>query len=71
MPPDFCSDPRMLAPPQPLRRTDRGWRVSYCTRPIEAAPYARCVGEWLEHWALATPDALAFAEPAPAAAGCS
>jgi feruloyl-CoA synthase len=27
------------------------------------------VGDWLEHWAQKTPDAAAFAEPAPAAAG--
>lgn len=25
-------------------------------------PYARCIGEWLEHWARATPEALFLAE---------
>lgn len=27
-------------------------------------PYARCIGEWLEYWAKATPDALFLAERA-------
>jgi feruloyl-CoA synthase len=30
--------------------------------PQQLAPYARCIGEWLEHWAAATPEAPAFAE---------
>ncbi len=30
--------------------------------PVELAPYARCVGEYLERWALADPDRLLFAE---------
>jgi feruloyl-CoA synthase len=30
--------------------------------PEALQPYARCVGEWLEQWAAATPDAPAFAE---------
>ncbi len=33
-----------------------------CPEPLQ--PHARCVGEWLEHWAATTPDAIAFAEPA-------
>ncbi len=27
--------------------------------------YARCIGEWLEHWAARTPEALALAERTP------
>ncbi|MFI8614504.1 feruloyl-CoA synthase [Acidovorax sp. NPDC077693] len=30
--------------------------------PVPLGDYARCIGEWLEHWALETPDALALAE---------
>jgi feruloyl-CoA synthase len=30
--------------------------------PEPLRPYARCIGEWLEHWARETPDAPAFAE---------
>ena len=33
--------------------------------PEPLAAYARCVGEWLEHWAAHTPDALALAERTP------
>ena len=33
--------------------------------PEPLAAYARCTGEWLEHWAAHTPDALALAERAP------
>ena len=36
-----------------------------CPEPLQ--PHARCVGEWLEHWAAQTPDAIAFAEPAAVA----
>jgi len=34
--------------------------------PDALQPHARCVGEWLEHWAAHTPDAPAFAEPTAA-----
>jgi feruloyl-CoA synthase len=60
---DFFDDPRLLAP----RRTDKadlpggGFLLRH---PEPLAPYARCVGEWLEQWARDTPAALAFAEPA-------
>ncbi|KQO32293.1 feruloyl-CoA synthase [Acidovorax sp. Leaf84] len=30
--------------------------------PVPLGDYARCIGEWLEHWARETPDALALAE---------
>src|ERR1051325_3690399 len=55
------NDPAALAPP----RTERvplpaGGLI---LRPPEALqPYARCVGDWLEHWAHTTPAALCLAE---------
>ena len=66
--PGFFSDPRMLAP----RRTEKvdlggGSFLLRCPEPL--APYARCIGEWLEHWARATPEATAFTEPAAHADG--
>lgn len=33
--------------------------------PLRLAPYARCVGDWLEHWAEATPTQVLFSERAP------
>lgn len=30
--------------------------------PQELKPYARCIGDWLEHWATETPDAVYLAE---------
>ena len=60
---DFFSDPRMLAPRR-TRRVDLGGGSFLLRSPEPLAPYARCIGEWLEHWAHETPDALAFAEPA-------
>ena len=59
---DFFSDPRMLAPRQTVKTALPGG--GFVLRSPEAlAPYARCVGEWLETWAARTPDAVAFAEP--------
>ena len=61
---DFFDDPRMLAP----RRTDKvdlGAGAFLLRHPEPLAPYARCVGDWLEQWARDTPEAVAFAEPAP------
>jgi len=53
--------PSMLAPPRTVltRRSD-GTFVMASPEPL--APYARCVGEWIEHWARRTPEALALAE---------
>ena len=59
---DFFNNPRMLAP----RRAEKialaggGFMLR---NPEPLAPFARCVGEWLEQWARETPQALAFAEP--------
>lgn len=64
----FFDDPRLLAPRRVEKRELGGGAFELlCPEPL--APYARCVGEWLEQWAAATPDALAFAEPLPAEAG--
>ena len=59
----FFDDPRMLAPRR-AEKLDLGDGAFVLRSPEPLAPYARCVGEWLEHWAATTPDALAFAEPA-------
>ena len=58
----FFDDPAQLAP----RRTERInlGGGAYLLRHLEPLqPYARCVGEWIEHWARTTPDAAALAEP--------
>ncbi len=58
----FFDDPQLLAPrsAERLDLPDGGF-VLRSPEPLQ--PFARCVGEWLEHWAQHTPDALAFAEP--------
>ena len=54
-------DPRLLARPATTKTELPGG--GFVLRSPEAlAPHARCVGEWLEHWALETPDHPAFAE---------
>jgi feruloyl-CoA synthase len=59
---DFFNNPELLAPRQVLRQDLPGG--GFVLRSREALrPAARCVGQWLEHWARATPDALAAAEP--------
>lgn len=58
---DLLSDPQQLAPPRAVRVAfDDGSFVLRSPEPLK--PYARCVGEWLDQWALDTPDAPAFAE---------
>ena len=55
-------DPALLAPRAVEKHELAGGAfVLRCPEPLQ--PYARCVGEWLEHWAVQTPDAIAFAEP--------
>jgi len=57
----FFDDPTMLAPPRTVQvRFDGGAYVLRSPEPLK--PYARCIGEWLEHWAVATPDTVALAE---------
>lgn len=58
---DFLSDPTQIAPPAALR-TELGDGSFVLHSPVALEPHARCVGEWLEHWARATPDATALAE---------
>jgi feruloyl-CoA synthase len=65
---NFFNDPRMLAPRR-VERVDLGQGAFELRCPEPLAPYARCIGEWLEQWARDTPDALAFAEPAAPAQG--
>ena len=61
---DFFDDPRWLAPPRAVRvGFDDGSFVLRSPEPLK--PYARCIGEWLDHWAATTPEAPAFAERAP------
>jgi feruloyl-CoA synthase len=59
--PDWTDDPRWLAPPRVLRR-ELGGGSFVLSSPEPLQPWARCVGEWLEHWAAETPEAPAFAE---------
>ena len=60
----FIQDPDSLAAPRTLR--ERRQDGSFVLRSAEAlAPYGRCVGDWLEHWAVQTPQAIALAERAP------
>lgn len=54
-------EPGALAPSRVVRE-DRP-DGSFVLRSAEALqPFARCVGDWLEHWAATTPDALFLAE---------
>ncbi len=57
----FFDDPRLLAPRR-VEKIDLGGGAFILRSPEPLAPYARCVGEWLEAWAARTPDAIAFAE---------
>ena len=60
----FFDDPRQLAPRR-AQRVELGGGAFVLRSPEPLAPYARCVGEWLEQWARESPDGLAFAEPVP------
>ena len=61
----FFEDPQMLAPRRVVREEVEGGGF-ILRSPERLQPYERCVGEWLEHWARETPQALAVAEPAAA-----
>jgi feruloyl-CoA synthase len=54
-------DPQALAP-QRVVREDRGGGSFVLRHPEPLQPFARCIGDWLDHWALTTPDALFLAE---------
>jgi feruloyl-CoA synthase len=49
MPSTFFDDPQMLAPPAVIRH-ELGGGAFVLRSPVALAPYARCVGEWLERW---------------------
>ena len=61
---DWMADPAWLAPPR-AQRIPHGDGGFVLRSPEPLAPYARCIGEWLEHWARETPQAVAFQERAP------
>ena len=64
-------DAAALAPPRVVREDlpDGGF-ILRSPEPLQ--PFVRCIGEWLEHWADTTPDAVFLAErDATAAAGAS
>src|SRR6186713_1084247 len=48
--------------PQRVLREDRADGSLVLRNPQPLQPYARCIGDWLEHWALSTPEALFLAE---------
>ncbi|MFM2053377.1 MAG: hypothetical protein RL456_1414 [Pseudomonadota bacterium] len=61
-------DAAALAPPRVLREDLPGG--GFILRSPEALqPFARCIGDWLEHWAATTPDAVFLAERDAAAPG--
>jgi feruloyl-CoA synthase len=54
-------DPASLSPARVLREDlQDGSFVLRHPEPLQ--PHARCIGDWLEHWAARTPDALFLAE---------
>ncbi|WP_088281345.1 feruloyl-CoA synthase [Ideonella sp. A 288] len=55
------SDAAALAPPAAVRE-DRPEGAFVLRHPEPLQPYARCVGAWLEHWAVTTPDLDFIAE---------
>ena len=59
--PALFEEPDSLAPAKVLKslRADGSFVLR---SPEPLGDYARCIGEWLEHWAVETPDALALAE---------
>jgi feruloyl-CoA synthase len=60
-------DAAALAPPRVVCEDLPGG--GFILRSPEALqPFARCIGDWLEHWAATTPDALFLAERDPSAA---
>jgi feruloyl-CoA synthase len=57
----FLQDPALMAPPDTLRETrPDGSFILRSAQPLQS--YGRCVGDWLERWAVQTPSAVALAE---------
>jgi feruloyl-CoA synthase len=54
-------DPGALAPSRTVRQ-DIGGGAFVLRHAEPLQPHVRCIGEWLEHWARTTPDALFIAE---------
>ena len=54
-------DPSALAP-QRMSREDRPDGSFVLRHPEALQPFARCIGDWLEHWAALTPDAPFLSE---------
>ncbi|NML47189.1 feruloyl-CoA synthase [Ramlibacter sp. G-1-2-2] len=61
MTPSLLARDGSLAAPEVLRE-DRPDGSFILRSPQRLQPFARCIGDWLDHWALATPDALFLAE---------
>jgi len=57
----FFDDSRWLAPPRTVK-LDAGAGSFVLRSPDPLQSYARCIGDWLEKWALETPDVTALAE---------
>ena len=57
----FLDDPRWLAPPR-TERMELGGGAFLLRSPEPLQPYARCIGVWVERWALETPRAVALME---------
>lgn len=61
---DWLNDPAWLAPPQATveHRADGSFVLR---SPEPLGDHARCIGEWLDHWAAHTPELPALAERTP------
>lgn len=58
---DFFTDETQLAPSRAVvEPCGEGAFILRSPDPLQ--PYARCVGEWLEHWAVAAPERVFLAE---------
>ena len=58
---DFFSDCNLLAPARAVVEPHaQGGFILRSPEPLQ--PYARCIGDWLEHWAKAAPERLFLAE---------
>src|SRR5262245_9706256 len=55
------ADAASLAPSRTVRQ-DLGGGAFVLRHAEPLQPHVRCIGEWLEHWARTTPDALFLAE---------
>ncbi|MBL8328931.1 MAG: feruloyl-CoA synthase [Rubrivivax sp.] len=54
-------DPAALAPPRVMREDlPGGGFILRHAEPLQ--PHARCIGDWLEHWARTTPEAIFLSE---------